>query len=86
MGVNISTDRVPWNASDSFTPSLTEQNARKWHALRCKAFNFFLKILTTPHGMQDLSSLPGIRPSPSAVEVQSLNHWTAGEVRFKTSF
>ena len=46
---------------------------------------FFFLILTTPHGMQDLSSLPGIRPSPSAVEVQSLNHWTAGEVRFKTN-
>ena len=35
--------------------------------------------------MQDLSSLLGIRPSLSAVEVQSLNHWTAREVPFKTN-
>ena len=46
---------------------------------------FKKKILTTPYGMQDLSSLQGIRPSPSAVEVQSLNHWTAREVPFKTN-
>ena len=29
--------------------------------------------------MLDLSS-PGIEPVPHAVEAQSLNHWTAGEV------
>ena len=31
-----------------------------------------------------LAPLPGTRLLPSAVEVQSLNHWTAKEVPFKT--
>ena len=33
-----------------------------------------------PLGMRDLSSQPGIEPAPPAVEVWSLNHWTAREV------
>ena len=39
---------------------------------------FFLAAL---HGMQDLLvPQPGTEPAPSAVEVRSLNHWTAREV------
>ena len=30
--------------------------------------------------MWDLSSPPRIKPAPPAVEVRSLNHWTAREV------
>ena len=38
------------------------------------------------YGMQDLRSRPGIEPVPPAVEVQSLNHWTAREVPPTFSF
>ena len=34
--------------------------------------------------MWDLSSPPGIKPKPSVLEVQSLNHWTTSEVPFDT--
>ena len=32
------------------------------------------------HSMWDLSSWPGIKPEPRALEAQSLNHWIAWEV------
>ena len=38
---------------------------------------FIFIYFTTPCGMQDLSSGPGIKPVPPAVEVQSPNHWTS---------
>ena len=37
-------------------------------------------------GMQDVSSQPGIEPVPPAMDVQSANHWTTGEVPTCTSF
>ena len=33
-----------------------------------------------PRGMWDLGSQPAIDPVPSAVEVQSLDHWTTREI------
>ena len=30
--------------------------------------------------------VPGIEPTPPALEAQSLNHWTAGEVLFSDIF
>ena len=33
-------------------------------------------LLFWSHSIQDLSSLRGIKPTPSAVEVGTLNHWT----------
>ena len=41
---------------------------------------FLFCFLATPCGRQDLSSQLGIEPKPPAVEVGSLNHWTAREV------
>ena len=40
---------------------------------------FFFLFLTTPDGLQDLSSPTRIEPSTFAVRVQSPNHWTAME-------
>ena len=40
-------------------------------------FYYFLAIL---RGMWDLGSQPGIEPARSAVEVQSLDHWTTREI------
>ena len=37
-------------------------------------------ILTTPSGMKDLSSPPGIKSLLPAVEAQNLNRWTARQV------
>lgn len=37
-------------------------------------------------GMQGVSSRPGIEPVPPAMDVQSANHWTTGEVPTCTSF
>ena len=37
-------------------------------------------ILTMLGGMWDLSYQPGVEPVPSAVEMGSLNHWTARAV------
>ena len=34
----------------------------------------------TPHSMWNLSFSTGIKPVPTAVEIQSLNHWTTTEV------
>ena len=46
--------------------------------------------MVAPCDLWDLSSLkPGIEPSPSAMKVRSLNHWTAGEfplIGFLTKF
>ena len=42
--------------------------------LLCIYFWVFL-----PCGTRDLSSQPGIKPTPPAVEEQSLNHWTPRE-------
>ena len=46
--------------------------------LLCIYFWVFL-----PCGTRDLSSQPGIKPTPPAVEEQSLNHWTTREVQGK---
>ena len=35
--------------------------------------------MATPHGLRDLSSLPGSEPAPLAVKALSPNHWTTGE-------
>ena len=43
------------------------------------SFSFFL-FLTYHRACWILASQPGIDPTPSAVEVRSLNHWTAREV------
>ena len=45
--------------------------------------SFSFVFLAAPRGMWDLSSPtkgPGIEPMSPAVEVWSLNHWTAREV------
>ena len=37
--------------------------------------------LATPYGgMWDLSSCPGVEPTPPGVKVRSLNHWTTMEI------
>ena len=41
---------------------------------------FLFFIFAALHGMWDLVPSPGIEPMSPAVEVQSLNHWTAREV------
>ena len=41
---------------------------------------FVLVYLTTPRSMHVELPRPGIEPVPPAVEGQSLNHWTTGEV------
>ena len=43
-------------------------------------FITYFFFFTVPQGMRDLSSPPGIEAMSPAVEMQSLNHWTAGEV------
>ena len=43
-------------------------------------FSVFYGFLATMNGKQDLSFLPGIERMPPAVEVQSPDHWTTGEV------
>ena len=40
----------------------------------------YLAVLDLRCGTQDLVPQPGIEPRPPAMEVQSLNHWTAQEV------
>ena len=48
--------------------------------IRHRSMHFLKNLLITPQGMQDLSSRPGITPTPPAVEVWSLNHCTTKEV------
>ena len=38
------------------------------------------------HGRWDLIPQPGIEPLPPALELQSLNHWTAREVPDESTF
>ena len=49
------------------------------------SFFFFFFFLTVLHGMI-LVSQPGIESVPPALEVQSLNHWTAREVSHFLNF
>ena len=44
-------------------------------------FFFFFNLLAALHGMWDLIPRPGVKIAPPALEVRSLNHWTAREVR-----
>ena len=44
---------------------------------------YYLFILTTPHGMCDLSSSQGIEPTSLALEAWSFNHWVAGKYVFR---
>ena len=39
----------------------------------------YLFILTTPRGILDLSSQPGIEPMPLPAEMWNPNYWTAKE-------
>ena len=39
----------------------------------------FLFLLAMPHSLWDFSSPTRIEPGPSAVKVQSPNHWTTRE-------
>ena len=48
----------------------------KYVSCRCFFFFFFL----FGRAMQILAPQPGIKPTPPAVEAQSLNHWTTREV------
>ena len=48
--------------------------------LGCSFYFSFFFFCTAPHSMWDLNSLPGIKPTPLAVEAQSLNNCTAREV------
>ena len=47
----------------------------------CVMSFYFLFLIALP-GFQNLSSLPGIRPAPSAVKAQSPNHWDCQGILF----
>ena len=48
--------------------------------------NFCFIFLTPLHSLWDLSSQPGIKVRPPAVEAQYPNHWTTRESPWKGSF
>ena len=49
-------------------------------------FIFFVKILTTPHSIWDLSSSTRDQTCAPCIGGQGLNHWTAREVSMHSSF
>ena len=73
----------PGTPGDEGTSSLNFLPASLFSSLSVPAELLFVGLFVfsaSLHSLWDLSSQSGIDPGPSAVESQSPNHWTTGEV------
>ena len=67
-----------WDNPDVEFSRQRPKNGYYKYVQRIKGFWFFF-FLATPHALKDLAPWPGIEPAPSAMKVQSPNHWTTRE-------